>query len=204
MTGKRRLSLARDRSGTAAVEFALLAPAIATLATVGYAGVVLHAGALSLETGVAAAARWAIVGETPAGSTRQAEIRRIVTEHVCPPDGGFCYWTTDWIATGDDGVTSPLRILMKAYVDPRNIGRPEPFTDKAPFDGKWSAGEAFVDVNGNGSWDPDMGAATPGGSGDHVIYRVAFAQRVSHPLLTPLMGAQTLREAQVVVRNEPF
>jgi hypothetical protein len=37
-----------------------------------------------------------------------------------------------------------------------------------------------------------------------VVYRVAFAQRVSHPLLTPVMGARVIREAQVVVRNEPF
>jgi Flp pilus assembly protein TadG len=204
MTRRGLLSLARDRDGTAALEFAMVAPAFAVLATVGYAGVVLHAGALSLETGVAAAARWAIVGETPKDSTRQAEIRRIVTEHVCPDTGEFCYWTTDWLATGDDGVTSPLRILMRAYVDPRNLGRPEPFTDKAPFDGTWTAGEVFTDVNGNGTWDPDMGAATPGGSGDHVVYRVAFAQRVSHPLLTPVMGSLLIREAQVVVRNEPF
>jgi Flp pilus assembly pilin Flp len=204
MTRRGLLRLARDRDGTAAVEFGLLAPVVAMLATVGYAGVVLHAGALSLETGVAAAARWAIVGETPEGSSREAEIRRIVTDHVCPPGGGFCYWTTDWLATGDDGVTSPLRIRMRAYVDPRNIGRPEPFTDMAPYDGTWSAGETFVDVNGNGGWDSDMGAATPGGSGDYVVYRVAFAQRVAHPLLTPLMGSQLVREAQVVVRNEPY
>jgi hypothetical protein len=49
-----------------------------------------------------------------------------------------------------------------------------------------------------------MGAATAGGSGDHVVYRVAFAQAVVHPLLRPVLGARLIREAQVVVRNEPF
>jgi hypothetical protein len=52
---------------------AIIAPAIVVLATVGYAGATLHAGAIALETGAAAAARWAILGETPAGSTRPAE-----------------------------------------------------------------------------------------------------------------------------------
>lgn len=204
MTLRRLRALVADRSGLAAVEFAILAPITVTLATVGFSGVMLHAGAVSLEMGAAAAARASIIGAIPAGTTRPAEIRRIVTEHVCPPGGGFCYWDSDWQAESDDGVFSPLRIEMRAYVDPRNIGRPEPFTDKKPYNGVYDIGEVFTDVNGNGAWDADMGRAEPGGSGDHVVFRLTMAQVVRHPMLTPVLGARLLHQAQIVVRNEPF
>ncbi len=204
MTRRPLSSLAADRSGLAAVEFAILAPFVVALATVGFAGVSLHAGAVSLEMGAAAAARLSIIGDIPAGVGRAAEIRRVVTEHVCPPGGGFCYWSSDWQAESDDGVLSPLRIEMRAYVDPRNIGRPEPFTDKSPFNAVYDAGELFTDVNGNGVWDADMGRAAPGGSGDHVVFRLTMAQAVRHPLLIPVFGERLLHQAQIVVRNEPF
>lgn len=204
MTARRLKRLAADRSGLAAVEFAILAPIAIGLATVGFAGVMLHAGAVSLEMGAAAAARASIIGAIPAGTTRPAEIRRIVTAHVCPPGGGFCYWDSGWLAESDDGVVAPLRIEMRAYVDPRNIGRPEPFVDKKPYNGVYDLGETFTDVNGNGVWDTDMGRAEPGGSGDHVVFRLTMAQAVRHPLLTPIMGARLLHQAQIVVRNEPF
>ncbi len=196
-------ALRRARAGAASVEFAIIAPAIVVLATVGYAGATLHAGAIALETGAAAAARWAILGETPAGSTRPAEIRRIVTDHVCPPAGGFCYWSSDWTTLDEEGIASPLRVEMSAHVDPRNLGRPEPFAD-ANGNGRFDAGETFQDVNGNGRWDADMGRSDPGGSGDLVVYRLAFAQRVTHPLLAPALGSLHVHRAQVVVRNEPF
>lgn len=204
MTRRTLPSLVSDQSGLASIEFAILAPIVVVMTTLGFALAMLQAGAASLEMGAAAAARMSIIGEVPPGSTRSAEIRRIVTEHVCPPDGAFCYWSTGWLAESDDGSISPLRIEMRAYVDPRNVGRPEPFTDAAPFNGVYDEGEDFADVNGNGKWDADMGRAEPGGSGDHVVFRLTMAQDVGHPLLTPMLGARLLRQAQIVVRNEPF
>lgn len=204
----RMTSLARDARGVAAVEFAILAPIVAVLATLGYAGLALHAGAVALETGAAAAARFSVLGDsasTAAGdATRMAAIRRIVTEHVCPAGGGFCYWSVARQVEGADGVVSPLGLEMRAYVDPRNLGRPEPFTDKPPYNGRHDPGEIYVDVNGNGRWDADMGVAGPGGSGDYVLFTLSIAQEVRHPLLTPVMGARLIHQAQVLVRNEPF
>ena len=204
MISRRLRALAADRSASVAVEFAILAPIAVTLATVGFSGVMLHAGAVSLEMGAAAAARASIIGVTPPGRTRPEEIRRIVTEHVCPPGEGFCYWDSGWMAESDDGALSPLRIEARAYVDPRNIGRPEPFVDKKPYNGVYDLGETFTDVNGNGVWDTDMGRAEPGGSGDHVVFRLTMAQAVRHPMLTPIFGERLLHQAQIVVRNEPF
>ena len=146
---RRLASLLHESDGAMAVEFALLAPFVLVLATLGYAGVVLHAGSVSLETGAAAAARWAIIGADPtdpgtcrdAVATRTDMIRCIVERHVCPLGGGFCYWDADWLAEGDDGEISPLRLEMRTFADARNVGRSEPFTDangNGVFDGKES------------------------------------------------------------------
>lgn len=201
----------RDVGGSAAVEFAIIAPFLMVFGTLGYAGVVLHAGAVSLETGAAAAARWAILGVDPVDpgtcrasvTTRTDMIRCIVERHVCPTSSTFCYWDTSWLAEGDDGVIAPLRLEMRTFADARNVGRAEPFTD-TNNNGQRDNGESYVDVNGNGIWDTNTWAVSEGGSGEHVVYTLTMAQKVLHPLLMPVMGTRLLHEARLVVRNEPF
>lgn len=200
-----------DRGGLATVEFAILAPVALLLTTLGYAGVVLHAGAVSLEMGAAEAARWSVLGAAAADpgdcrvqpDTRPAMIRCAIERHVCPPGGGFCYWDSGWQAASDDGVISPLRLEFHSFADARNVGRAEPFTD-ANGNGVFDKGERYVDVNGNGAWDAQTWNATLGGSGEHVVFTVTMAQRVGHPLLVPLMGERLMHEARLVVRNEPY
>jgi hypothetical protein len=200
-----------DRGGMASVEFAILAPIALLLVTLGYAGVSLHAGAVSLEMGAAAAARWAVLGEAPADpgdcrvtpDTRPAMIRCAVERHVCPPGGGFCYWDAGWRVTGDDGVISPLRVEMRSFADARNVGRSEPYTDRNG-NGVYDSGDLYVDVNENGRWDAQTWTATLGGSGEHVVFTLTMAQRVAHPLLVPVLGERLIHEARVVVRNEPW
>jgi Flp pilus assembly protein TadG len=73
--------------------------------------------------------------------------------------------------------------------------------------GTYDAGETFTDKNGNGTWDSDIGVAGPGGSGDVVVYRI----RYDWPLFTPwaahvigsVDGTFPIR-ASVAVRNEPW
>ena len=195
--------LRADRRGVSTIEFAVAGPAVAVLATLALSGLFLHAGAVSLEMGAAVAARAVAVGAPPGGETRIDIVRRIVTDHVCPPGGQFCHWAPEWRAESDDGEVGPLRITALAYADPRNLGRPEPFADDNS-NGRFDAGETFVDVNGNGQWDADMGAASLGGSGDYVMFDITMAQTVTHPLLQPVLGARMMRSARMVVRNEPF
>lgn len=212
MTAARAIRAARralgapllDRAGLAAVEFALIAPVALLLTTLGAAALTLHAGGVALEAGAAAAARQAALGDAFAGETRPQAIRRIVTAHVCPDPVNVCRWSTRWSALSEDGVTSPLLIESRAYVDPRNIGAPEPFVDAPPANGAYDAGEDYDDVNGNGRWDADMGRSDFGGSGDYVVFTVTMAQDVRHPLLWPALGELTFRSAELVVRNEPY
>jgi len=197
------IGLLRDRRGASAVEFAMLAPLAILIVTAGFEGFGLHAGAIALETGAAAAARMGALGAT-GGEDRAAALRAVLTAHVCPDDGAFCHLASANLPEGDDGVASPLQLRYRAYVDPRNMGAPEPFADVAPPNGRWDAGEPFVDANGNGRWDPDMGRASLGGSGDFVVYEVAMAQPVRHPALRVVLGAPLVRTVVFTVRNEPF
>jgi hypothetical protein len=164
----------------------------------------LEAGQTALEAGATAAARVAALGAPPAAGDRVSEIRRIVTLHVCPAAEGLvggCWWSAAHATLGEDGVRSPLRITLRAYADPRNLGEPEPFADASPPNGRRDEGEAWTDVNGNGVYDGDMGA---GGSGDYVVYDLEMPQAVGDPALAAVFGSVVWRRATLVTRNEPF
>ena len=195
--------LADDERGVAAIEFAIAAPiVILLLMTLFEMGFVLTAG-IFLEAGARSAGRYGITGASRTGQTRDETIREIITRHVCPKAlpgeaSTLCFWSTE--AGGE-----PLQIATAAYTDPRNVGVPEPFSDLAPVNGRYDAGEAYVDVNGNGQWDADMGVASAGGSGDIVLYTVAMPQAVISPLLRAAIGSSTfIHRTRLIVRNEPF
>lgn len=204
----RDIHLARlGRDGIVAIEFAMLAPVMLVTMTMGYSALILHSGAVALETGTTAAARHAVIGVEAAPGGRNAAVRDIVTRHVCPlsvTGSGGCWWSGSSLSESDDGAVSPLGIRMRAYVDPRNLGRPEPFSDVAPENGVFDPGESYTDVNNNGQWDGDMGRAEAGGSGDYVVYEISMPQDVGNPLLFPLLGRVVVHHAELVVRNEPY
>ncbi|MFN3615447.1 MAG: hypothetical protein ACK4WC_12940, partial [Rubrimonas sp.] len=143
------------------------------------------------------------VEPTQALIDRLAAIRAILMRHVCPPQGDICHLASTPLPPGDDGVASPLQLTFRAYVDPRNVGRPEPFADLND-NGRWDPGEPFTDLNGNGRWDADMGVAGLGGSGDFVSFTVRMAQPVRHPALRAAFGAALIHETRFTVRNEPY
>jgi hypothetical protein len=200
------IGVLRDRRGVSALEFAILAPIVLVVTTAFFEGFALHAAAIALELGGAAAAR---AGATGRGD-RATLVREVVTAHVCPPDGAVCYLSDSALPPGDDGVASPLRISFRAFGDPRVIDLPEPFgpggapPPAAPPTAGRDVGEIFVDINGNGVWDRDLGAAGLGGPGDFVAYEVAMLQPVRHPLLRAALGPEIERRVQFTVRNEPF
>lgn len=96
---------------------------------------------------------------------------------------------------------STVQIEALSYPSFAAIGRPEPFTDRNR-NGIRDVGEPYADVNGNGRWDTDQGAAGPGRAGDVVVYRITYQTRDVAALLRPVVGVIT-HTATVAVRNEP-
>jgi Flp pilus assembly pilin Flp len=177
--------LASDRSGAAAVEFALVAPALILLIVGSFEiAIMLFVGG-TMESAVLAASRFGITGSTDEGVTREDRIREIIAERTL----GFVDLDEAEINT----------LVYSRYED---IGQPEPFTDDNG-NGRHDSGEAFNDVNGNGQWDDDMGTAGLGGPGDIVLYDVEYETGAITRLLQPIFG-RIVHRAAVAVRNEPF
>ena len=80
-----------------------------------------------------------------------------------------------------DMTTAQVEVLV--YPGFGDIGRGEAFVD-GNANGQYDPGETYTDENGNGQWDADVGQAGAGGSGEIVVYRM----RYDWPLLTPLLG----------------
>ena len=181
-----RALLANTR-GVTAVEFALIAPVLIllTLGTidVGYTLTVQRL----LEASAREASRFGVTGRDPDDLTRTATIRRIVERTLIGSD-----------------VAGRLAIDVRAYTSFDNVGRPEPFQDEND-NGRRDPGETFTDVNGDGTWNPDMGVPTAGGAGDVVVYTLSYAQPVLVPFMAKFYGDATItHRARAVVRNEPF
>jgi hypothetical protein len=197
--------LLADRSAVATIEFAITFPIVLLLLLLLLELGFLLAGGVLLEAGARAAARVGITGNTSGGLTREALIRRTVTSHVCPASlpGSLslvCLWTSSGVPLQDG---SPLILTPKVYSDPRNIGVPEPYVDLKPANGRYDAGEVFTDLNGNGTWDADLGVAGLGGAGDLVVYTVEMPQKIVNPLLQAAVDDAVYRHtASLVVRNE--
>ena len=96
-----------------------------------------------------------------------------------------------------------LVMTTMVYENFGDVGQPEPFTDDNANDA-YDAGEDFNDVNGNGVWDEDMGAAGLGGPGDVVVYQMSYDWDIIIPMFEPFFGESISLDANIAVRNEPF
>jgi len=207
---KRILSISRlvlggrrfDDRGVAIVEFALVMP-ILLLMTFGAIEIgMIMAVQSTLEGGLKEASRYGITGQTPSDATRIEKIRAILEDH-----------TIDLVDM------SEATFSVKTYPSFSGVGQPEPFVDSAEGDpedpnpchnGQYdppSTGcvETFTDVDGDGSWDPDIGKDGAGMGGEVVSYTVQVPWHVMTPFVGPLIaphGTVPLR-ATIVVRNEP-
>lgn len=184
----RRGGLWSARDGAAAVDFAIVGPALVLL-LIG----ILEVSSLMiteslLQTAVTEAGRTGITGEGRDGLSREEAIRRAV-ERL----GG--------------SLLRVERIRLETLVYPSfdKVGRPEPFTD-TNGNGRRDPGEPFTDVNGNGRWDQDMGRPDLGGPNDVVLYRVSYEWEPMTPLVRGLLpnGGQLTLRSSYAVRNEPF
>ena len=180
----------RRSEGASAVEFSLVAmPLILTLVGIFEVALILFVNVL-LEGAIRNSARYGITGYTAGGTDRETMIREIIRKRTI-------------------GMVNMANVSIETlvYQNFSDIGKPEPFTDAGPaFNGVYDPGETFVDINGNGQWDPDMGAAGAGGPGAVVVYKVKYDWPLLTGLLTPLLGQNgyVTLSVSTAVRNEPF
>jgi hypothetical protein len=92
----------------------------------------------------------------------------------------------------------------KSYYDFDDIDRPEQWND-TDGDGRCTAGESYIDENGNGSWDADIGKSGNGGANDVVMYTVTvdYDPIFPNPFVENGTGKRTLTTT-VVRKNQPF
>lgn len=179
-------SFVRRRDGSASVEFAFAAP-ILILVMIGIfeIAMLLFTNAV-VEGAVRSASRFGLTGQTTDGVSREA----VIIEKIRDGSLGLVEITPDDIDV----------LVYPSFAD---VGQPEPFDD-ADNDGAYDAGEAFSDVNGNGQWDSDMGAAGAGGPGEVVVYRVRYSWPMMTGMLMESFGDSVDMAASIAVRNEPF
>ena len=177
---------AAGEGGTAAMEFAFLAPIFIGMiaAILEFSGIMFVQ--TMLEGSAREASRYGITGFTQEGVSRDEQIMAIVAEN------------TFGIIDLDE-----LRMDTYVYENFGDVGQPEPFTDQNANE-IYDTGEPFNDVNGNGTWDEDMGAAGLGGPGDVVVYRMSYDWNIMIPIFEMFFGDTITIEANIAVRNEPF
>ena len=184
--------------GSVALEFAMTFPLLLLL-TAGTmeVGLILMTDA-SLEFAAHDAARYGMASPQLAADTRDETIQNIVYDYLLR-----------WAPAKADIV-----ITDKSYTSFSNIGQPEPVDSTLHPDGTCTSGCVactgstlngtcdYIDVNGNGHWDADMGASGAGGTGDIVVYTISLTRPGFTGVLT-LAGISTLNFSRsLVIQNE--
>lgn len=171
-----------------ALEFAFVAPALFMLVLgIVEVGICFTAN-MVLRNATVMAARTGRTGYVDDASTRDATVRKVVTDQAAV-------------------ILDPnlLSFSSKAYSAFDQINSPEPFVD-ANGNGKRDPGETYTDVNGNGVYDTDRGVDGYGGASQIVVYTVSYPWTFFTPLVGHLFssnGTLTLT-ATAVIQNEPY
>jgi Flp pilus assembly protein TadG len=181
--------LAADTGGSAAMEFAFVAPVFIFMTTgaidLGY----IQLGRAQLQGATQHAARTIIQSKSGTTAQRKAVVEGQITARMGPFK----------LPTG-----TTMTVSVKKFSNYAGLN-PEPFTD-TNANGRWDAGEPYTDVNANSQWDNDSGTADDlGGVGDVVKIDVLYPLRPLFSYNAALFGnngSLTLK-ATAVFRNEP-
>jgi len=176
----------QDDRGVTAVEFALLAP-VFVLMIMGFFDLAHRTYATAILQGALQKAGRDSTLET--GTSKANDIDDAVKAQVKKVVGANATYTS----------------ARLAYADFSAVGDPEPYTDKAPLNGRYDVGECYQDVNGNAKWDADLGKAGQGGAQDVVLYRMTVSYTRVFPM-AKILGWSTNQSitASTVLRNQPY
>ena len=107
-------------------------------------------------------------------------------------------------AVGALNKLGPITFKRTYYQNYQDVSVPEDFTDGNANSAR-DAGECFIDRNGNGVWDQDVGVSGRGGAQDVVIYTATM----TYDRLFPVWGMLNQSQQQKLtgttyLRNQPF
>lgn len=175
-------SIAGDEQGTTVMEFGLVSVVFITM-LIGMFDIGQSAYAQAILNGAVQEAARTSSLET--GDTTVADARVLnLVNNVAP------------------GAT--IQSTRTSYFDFNDIDRPEKWND-GNFDNTCNVGETYVDENGNGQWDEDIGLSGNGGAGDVVIYTVTLTYDPLFPIpFWDNADATRSLEAVAIKKNQPF
>lgn len=180
-------ALRRDRRGSTVIEFAMVLMPLMTLLSGGIEAGMLAYSRSVIEGSLRVAARMATTGRYSA-----ADIDAYVRGRLS--------------AIGVPG--NAVTITRRSYASFASVAKPEPLTsDVAPVGGTPSAGDCYIDLNGDHQWSADAGSDGNGQSEDILYYGVSIDYKLLFGLMSSAMGANDghlILKANTVVKNEPF
>ncbi len=184
---RKTTSLRRNEDGVTAVEFAFIAPVFLMMVFGVIEFSMVSFASTVMESATSITSRTGKTGYTDTGVTRQQMIINTITSRTA-------------------GLLDPRKIGIstEVYSTFSNVGQPEPCIRPTTPPCPGTPGTNFVDVNGNGQWDSDMGSAGLGNQGDVVVYTVTYPWPIITPLISSIIGNTYIITARTVVRNEPF
>ncbi len=183
----RHSGFARAQDGVTALEFAMIAPVFLLIVTGIIEFAMIMFTTTVMESATNSTSRMGKTGYNTAGLTRQQSIIASVANRTA----GLLD-------------ASKITVTSKVYTDFASVGKPEPCISPTTPPCPGVAGVNYNDINGNGTWDSDMGAAGLGSQGDVVVYSVSYPWPIMSPLMVPLLGSIYTITVRSVVRNEPF
>ncbi|WOK36968.1 pilus assembly protein [Sphingomonas sp. C3-2] len=181
---RRLASLHRARSGSTAIEFAILAPVfLMTLMGLLELGYQTYISSV-LDGAMNDAGRSSTLED---GASQVNNIDQRVKDRILEMAPGATFESS-----------------RKAYSNFADVGKPEPFND-LNGDGVRDENECYEDINGNGAFDLDRGKDGQGGADDIVNYTMT----VTYPPIVPLgkligWSSSNTASATTVLRNQPF
>ena len=175
--------LAREARGVTAIEFGIVCP-VMMLLIMGLGDMAYEAYAKAILSGAIqkAARDSAIQG----GSDQVDDLDQRVLAQIKVIAAGATYTST-----------------RKSYSSFASM-KPENFTDKKPYNGKYDKGECFDDINGNKTWDADPGLNGQGGANDVTLYTMNVTY--TDPFPGGLFGWPPKRtiSATTLLKNQPY
>lgn len=183
------LSAIKDRSGVAAIEFAIIGPVMA-LFMMGIGDLLYGTYAQSILLGaVQKAGRDATLQQNTSSTATTAIDTQVMSlvRNVAP--------SATYSSSRENYTTFSL------------VDKPEPFTDSSTTGtvGVRDPGECFSDTNGNGTWNADGARTGVGGASDVAQYTIT----ITYPRIFPVAkllgwGSTASITAQTLLKNQPY